>query len=268
MNRQKQLLAVLAVVFVLALGYAFWATPRPRDREVAPTAAPPSPSRPAMERPLDAPDEETRVRLDLLSREREKFAGYQRDIFNYPRITPPPSPPIERPLAAPPPSPMEPSEPEAVEQELAGFTFLGFLERESVKTVFLSSGDQIFLVKEGESFGEGNDFHVTDLTPERLTIRHREDSRLITIPLVEQAPLAPSMPNRTTRPIPESEADSGLPDRPDGDFLAPEEESADEEDAFSPPPEGENGFPPSEVSDDAEEMSGNDLLPPGGAVDE
>jgi hypothetical protein len=192
----------------------------------------------------------------------------------------------------PPPAPVssEPAfVPPEVKQELARFTFLGFLEKENVKTVFLSSGEEIFLVKKGRTFGEGNEFYVTDLTPERLTIRHREDPRLITIPLVEQEPLVPSVPSRATRPFRRPEADYGRSNRPNGDFMRPEEAPVDEGDAFSPSQaEGENGFPPTEengeirpeengeirpeengeVRPEEGGIMGNEMLPPGGASNE
>jgi hypothetical protein len=278
MSRQKRLLAVLAGLFVLALVYAFWAMPR--QQRVATTVEPP-PRRPAVETPVAAPAEGTRVRLDLLSRDRERFAGYQRDIFNYPRPAPPPPPPrVEKP-PVPPPVISEPAfVPPEVKQELARFTFLGFLEKEDVKTVFLSSGEEIFLVKKGRNFGEGNEFHVTDLTPERLIIRHGEDPRVITIPLVEQEPLVPSVPSRATRPARRPGADFGRPNRPNGSFMLPEGAPVEDREDFSPSPaEGENGFPPAEENEPGTEVNGeargeegermeNDMLPPGGAPNE
>jgi hypothetical protein len=305
MSRQKQLLAVLAVVFVLALVYAFWASPR--TQEVASTVEAPPPRRPVAEGPADAPTGENRVRLDLLTRDREKFAGYQRDIFNYPRVAPPPPPPqVLKPPVTPPPPPIESTEPAPVspevERELARFTFLGFLEKEKVKTVFLSSEGEIFLVKKGETFGEENEFHVTNLTPEMLVIRRREDPRAITIPLVEQAPLVPSGLRRPVQPFPRFEADFGPSEDQEGEPAYPEEVPVDGEEDFSPAPdeeesgsppagessdvprdegdglsptpaEGVNGFPPAEESSD-EPLSGeegekkNDMSPPGGAANE
>lgn len=269
MNRQKQLLALLAGLFVLALAYAFWATPR--QQRVERTDAPAQPRRPAPEAQVSSPAEGTRVRLDLLSREEEGFAGSQRDIFNYPPEAPPPR--TAEPATPPPPA--QPPEAEdvspEVEEELARFTFLGSVKQDNVETVFLSSGEEIFLVKRGEYFGEENAFQVTDLTPERLIIRHREDPRVITIPLTEQAPLSPwrSSPASPQFSPPEPVfMDQGE------DFVSPDEEPMDEEDGFSPPPaEEENGFSPDEETREEPETGeggfmGNEMPPLGGADDE
>ncbi|WP_051361301.1 hypothetical protein [Desulfuromonas sp. TF] len=268
MSRQKQVLAVLAVVFVLALAYAFWASPRPEEVATT-TVEPPAPRRPVAEGPADAPAGDSRVRLDLLTRERERFAGYQRDIFNYPRVAPPP-PKIVKPPVAPPPPPLETIEPAPVppevERELASFTFLGFLEKENVKTIFLSSGEEIFLVKKGESFGKGNEFHVSSLTPEMLVIRRREDPRTISIPLVEQAPLVPLRPRPPIRPFSRPFSRFGAdaaPSEDQGGAAYPGEMPVEpEEDWSPPPPEGEDGFPPAVESSDVPGDEGNGLTPP------
>ena len=276
MSRQKQLLAVLGVVFVLALGYAFWASPRPR--EVATTVEAPQPRRPVAERPADASARETLVRLDLLTRDGERFAGYKRDLFNYPRVAPPPPPQIVKPpVTAPPPS-IEFTEPAPVspevERELARFTFLGFLEKERMKTVFLSSEGETFLVKKGETFGEENEFQVTNLTPEMLVIRHSEDPRAITIPLVEQAPLAPSESSRSIQPFSRSQTGSGSSYDQGGEPERPGQAPVEEGEDFPPyPAEEENGFPTTEESSEApplgeEGETENDMSPPGGAANE
>jgi hypothetical protein len=83
--------------------------------------------------------------------------------------------------------------PAELQKELASFTFLGFLLKDGVKTIFLSSNNEIFVVKKGDRFGKDKHFLVTELTPEMLTIRQNDDPRSITVPLAEQTPLVPTV---------------------------------------------------------------------------
>jgi hypothetical protein len=187
MNRQKLLLTILVGIFVLALVYAFWAAPR--QAKVAGTG----PRRPAAPSPQavatkPSAEDETRVKLELLARENEASPDFKRNIFRFWQPAPKPLP-----LPPPPPPPPVPAgeilAPAEIQKELARFTFLGFLLRDGVKTIFLSSSEEIFVVKKGDRFGKNGRFLVTELTPEALTIRQNDDPRPITVPLVEQAPL-------------------------------------------------------------------------------
>lgn len=202
MNRQRLALAVLVGILILALAYAFWATPR-QQRVAAPGGAPSARTRPAPTPRVEAPGDEGRVRLDLLARDEQEFPGFKRDIFRYPPVARPPAPkpppPAPEPVPEPEPEPEpvlepEPVVPVEVQRELARFTFLGFLQKGGVKTIFLSSGGELFVVKQGDRFGKERAFHVIGLSAELLTIRQGDDPRSINIPLVEQAPLAPAAP--------------------------------------------------------------------------
>jgi hypothetical protein len=95
---------------------------------------------------------------------------------------PPPPPPPPSSTPAPPPPPISP-----VRAEMAKFTFLGFLKKEGRKTIFLSKGNEIILVKKGDKID--NRFEVTNLTDEALTITSTTESGQIVIPLVENSPL-------------------------------------------------------------------------------
>jgi len=144
-----------------------------------------------------------------------------------------------------------------------------------VKTVSLSSGEEIFLVKKGQSFGEGNEFQVTSLTPEMLVIHHGEDPRAITIPLVEQEPLVPSGAIRPVQPFSRPGTNYGRAGEESGDLEYHEEVPEGGEEGLSPPQaEGENGLPPAGENGGMEPRSGgegkreNDIFPPGGAANE
>jgi hypothetical protein len=180
MNRQKLLLIFLLAVLVFALAYAFWKFPRQERVALRSTR-----SVPALDGKASL-TEELRVRLDLMTRERKEFPGYKQDIFRPLYVVKLPSPP---PPVATTPSASQQQPPKAVQKELASFTFLGFLQKEAEKTIFLGSEKEIFIVKKGDRFGKNEEFYVADLTSEKLIIRQRGDSRMITIPLVEQIPL-------------------------------------------------------------------------------
>ena len=81
---------------------------------------------------------------------------------------------------------------------MAQFTFLGFLEKDRHKTIFLAQGKDIFLVKKGERLA--GKYEAVAITDEALTIRViGEGNNEIIIPLFEnQALKAP--PQRSGRP--------------------------------------------------------------------
>ena len=92
-----------------------------------------------------------------------------------------------------------------VRQQLARFTLYGFLIKEEALTVFLSRGDEIFLVHEGDQFGDNKQFTALSISHEKMVINQTNDSRNIEILLVEKEPLVPliQQPNVTTRRQPE-----------------------------------------------------------------
>jgi hypothetical protein len=197
MNRQKLLLILLLGLFVLALAYAFRATPRQTQvSEVA--SRRPASTRPAASAGPSASAAEPRVHLELLVREDDASLGFKRNIFRFrqPAPSPLPPPPSSTVVLPPPPPPpvFEAAMPAAAarQRELARFTFLGFLLKDGVKSIFLAAGDEIFVVKKGDRFGKDRSFFVADLTPERLIIRQNDDPRPIAVSLVEQAPLVES----------------------------------------------------------------------------
>jgi len=198
MNRQKVLLMVLVGLLALSLLYALWAAPRQQRTSSSGRQPPTAAVGRQVAAPVTAVD--NRVHLELLARKKEEYPGYKRDIFRFyqppPKPLPPPvkvAPPPPPPVVEPPPVTLE------VQRELARFTFLGFLRKSGQKTIFLSSGDDIFVVKKGDRFGKEKSFVITDLTPEKLTIRQDEDPRPIVISLVEQAPLTVSPEWPSTR---------------------------------------------------------------------
>lgn len=239
MTRQKRLLSILLAGLLLAAGYAFWATPR--QQRVAPLAGDLPKSRPvAATVESDIPQ----VNLQLLTRAGEEtYRGYRRNIFaplyKSTALAPPPQPVIAKEEAPPVVAPEVILQPEREEtrRALARFTFLGFLQKNAEKTVFLSAADEIFVVKRGDRFGQGREFFVTHISNEMLQVRQGDDPRTISVPLVEQAPLVemppPASPNTRARPV-------LLPPAEKARRLPPPQHIIEEESFPSPEPQGED----------------------------
>src|SRR6185369_9024361 len=142
-----------------------------------------------------------RVRLDLL----DKTPGYvsvggknifqslfqDESIKKIPVPLPPPPPPPEKKPAPPPVQQPQVQPPPVIEpphiRELANFTFLGFLKKDSLKKIFLTNGKEIFVVKKGDKIA--NKYDVTSITDDAITITSLQDTGDIIIPLIENRPL-------------------------------------------------------------------------------
>lgn len=196
MNRKRLLLAVLAGLLLLSLVYAFWAMPR---QEKAPPRA--ETPRPVAKKPLAGKKEQPpadRLHLGLLAQLPQPFPGAGRDIFRFhggwaPVVAAPEvaAPPIAE--APPPPPPPPPTAEQILRQKVAGFTFLGFLDKGGVKTVFLSSAGEVFLVKAGERFGKGQDLLAQEINATELVVRAVEGPETVRVKLVENEALKPAM---------------------------------------------------------------------------
>ena len=62
---------------------------------------------------------------------------------------------------------------------LPNFNLLGYLDKDGERTAFLGLGDEIFIVKEGDSFG--NEYLVSEITEELLIVMREDDIRQIKI---------------------------------------------------------------------------------------
>ncbi len=197
MNRKRMILASLLGVLALCLVYAYFATPR---LEKAPPRSASKRTRSAVAK---APDKlqskvsQERIDFTFLEAEEQEFPGATRDVFRFVQRRPEPiAVVIEEPVVqAPPPvvieEPMVPVE--VVQQALAQFTFLGFLDKGGEKTVFLSSEGSLFLAKRGEKFGLDLEFTVEDISGDLLLVRPDGRDFLIDIPLIEHQKLQASV---------------------------------------------------------------------------
>jgi hypothetical protein len=195
MNRKRVILAALLGVLVICIVYAYVTTPqlekappRTESRRVRTNVK-------AMKN-LKPESAQERINFDFLTVEPQDFTGAKRDIFRFgqrsPVRTEPPVVKIEAPVpimnvaVLPEPAVVPFAE---VQQSLGEFTFLGFLEKSGEKTVFLSSGGNLFLVKRGEIFGADQEFQVDSIDGNLLRVRHSGRDGLVEIPLVDQQKL-------------------------------------------------------------------------------
>ena len=211
MNRQRLILAVLFGLLVLAVGYSVIRFPR--QKKIDKLMFTPG-SGTAVAKGSVPAGEETRVRLDLLQRNQVGFTGFKKNIFNpiFHDLSklPPVKPVTPAPPPPPPPVVVVPTE-SPVERELAQFTFLGFLEKEKRKTIFLSKNKEIFLVKKGERIA--GKYEAVAITNEALTIRVLDGgSTEVIIPLFEDQPLK-APPQHPTGSVSQPGGPAPLPQR-------------------------------------------------------
>lgn len=199
MNRQRLFLTIMLGLLACSLVYSYLRMPR--QKTVDKLKYQPGMTAPA---PRIAPakvDDNVKLRLDLLeSKKGRSFVGGKNIFYGVyvepprkliPLPPPPPSPTKKPPL---PVTPVESKplpavvEPTPLQKEMATFTFLGFLKKENRKTIFLSNGKEIFLVKKGDKIA--GKYDVTSLTEEVLTITSANDGGEILIPLIENKPLS------------------------------------------------------------------------------
>ena len=191
MNRKRVILGALLGVLAVCLVYAYLATPR---LEKAPPRAAVKGKQPVNEKSPEVDEKESRGRIEFayLTSEQQEFAGAQRDIFRFGQGRPVKTAPTPRVVQKEMPKPVAMPEivpVEVVQKALSQFTFLGFLEKGGEKTVFLSSGGNLFLVKQGERFGARQEFLVAQIDDKLLKVSHAGREGLIEVQLIEKQKL-------------------------------------------------------------------------------
>ncbi|MBW4055092.1 MAG: type II secretion system protein PulP [Proteobacteria bacterium] len=196
MNRQRLILFILVIVFGIAAFWSYNAMPRPKT--IGTMAFKPGQqaksSRPAPDKSARDADDGTKLKIGLLDKEPTPFKGYLRNIFK----------PVfvdevkivkqqQRPIAIklpplPPPVPTVPVVSTPAPPPLAHFTFLGFLKKGSVRTIFLAKDNDILLVKRGDIIA--GRYEATTITDQTLTLKVMDTGGTIIIPLIENRPLA------------------------------------------------------------------------------
>ena len=191
MNRKRVILGSLLGILAVCLAYAYLATPR---LEKAPPRAAGLRTQPASQGFPEGDEKETHDRIDFAyqTEEPQEFTGSQRDIFRFGQRRPVETASTTRVVKRAVPEPVvlpEVVPVEVIKKSLSQFTFLGFLEKAGAKTVFLSSGGNLFLVKQGEHFGVGQEFLVEQIDDKLLKVRHAGREELIEVQLIEKQKL-------------------------------------------------------------------------------
>lgn len=209
MNRQRLILFVLVIGLAVAVVWSYLAIPRqktvgtlahlPEGAQTQVSAKKPvsavtvSPSRPTSDDRI--------LNLALLETAQSGFTGYRRNIFRPvfvdelkimrqkavaskpPQIVPVQPPKVTKSVEKEKPLLM----PESSQKDLARFTFLGFMNKDGERTVFLAKDKDILLVKQGEKFA--GRYEVATITDQALTIIVTNTGDEIVIPLIENKPL-------------------------------------------------------------------------------
>ena len=195
MNRQRLILFILVILFGIAAIWSYSALPR--QKTVSTSANKPvkqaKPAPVVANTPAREADDGTRLKISLLDKESSGFKGYRRNIFKpvfvdelkvikKQAVVIMPPPPIV--MAAP----IQPAMILPETAPLARFTFLGFLKKGSVKTIFLANEKDILLVKKGDTVA--GRYEATDISDRALTLTVTDTGDRIVIPLIENQPLA------------------------------------------------------------------------------
>jgi hypothetical protein len=193
MNRQKVILAAVLALFAISLVYSF--SHQPSLKTVATLKYTPGTTA-DVSRQVNRLRDDTKLHLELLDQELPRFSGFRRNIFqpifheemkSAPILAKPTLPIPPPPMPAPPPSPPPAPAPDPARTEIARFTFLGFLQKDNRKIVFLSRDKDIVLAKKGDKIA--GKYEVANITDEALTINLPASGEQIVIPLVENKPL-------------------------------------------------------------------------------
>lgn len=126
--------------------------------------------------------------------EKRPYSGVIRNPFQelYP---PPPPPPVVLPkvVAALPPAPfpvITSRGPSPAQIESGKIKFLGFLQREGDRRVFLSRDKEVFIVKKGDSISI---FRVSDITENSVTLSSRDSNEEFKLIIEDVKPTKPGL---------------------------------------------------------------------------
>jgi len=206
MNRRKLTLAILLAVFAAAIVWSYLRLPK--QQTVAKLKYTSGMKAEAPRTAVKAQDEK-RLRLDLLDKEQPRFSGFKRNIFRpiftievkaplLPLNAGKPVLPVPPPPPPPPPPYVEPSPAQKAMEEVGRFKFLGFLQKENRKIIFLSRENEIILVRNGDKIA--GKYEVVSITDAALTIKIFANGEQIVVPLVENRALNAAAGQRPALP--------------------------------------------------------------------
>lgn len=188
MNRQNKILLILALILAGALMYAYHWYPR---QEVVTGDVEVLRSQPQGSNTGEQPQSALAgLRLNFHQENRGAFKTPKRDIFSplyvEKKVVRKPVKPAPKPKSVVKPKPVPKPKivvapPPVTQQPIANFTLLGYLDKDSERTVFLGLKDEIFIVKSGDLFAK--EYRVAELTADQLLVRRDSDSREVRIEL-------------------------------------------------------------------------------------
>jgi hypothetical protein len=203
MNRKQTILLVLVVALIASASWSIINYPRPKtvsrlkyspgSRTVA------NKKRKVTIQPIEKRVDSDALRLDLLEGNLPTFKGYRRNIFQ-PIFVDKETMAARKAAAAaakaaaaaaaearrarrlqammkPPPIPSR------MQRELGGFKFQGFVLKGGRKTIFLGKGDEVLVLKQGDTFA--GRYVATSITDQVLIIKATDTGEELIIPVNE-----------------------------------------------------------------------------------
>jgi hypothetical protein len=191
MDRRKLALAILLVIFAGAVAYAFLRQPPHRTVEKLKYT---SGMKAAVSRTAPKVRDDYKLHIELLDKEMPRFSGFRRNIFRpifagdiKPSLMPRNPAKMALPVPPPPPPPPPPTPAQMAMEDVARFTFLGFLQKDNRKIIFLTRDNEIFLVRKGDKIA--GKYEVASITDEAMAIKLMGTGEQIVVPLTENRAL-------------------------------------------------------------------------------
>jgi len=231
----KRLLGFLLPAFIASLIYGYLQMPQQERVTTGDDKAMPRPQAKKIQQGQKSAamgrEAYPRLRSDLLERKSQPYPGVRRDLFSaafmsgqgeeieilpeeQPEVI---APPVVVAVTPPPPPPLSPQA--IVLQELALYKFVGFFKKGEKRTIFLSSIDEVFLVRQGDYLGRDRKFYVVSITDTNMVLR-KDGAGDFSIKLADQESLSavplregPAVSPVTSGRVPQ-EQESYLPDQP------------------------------------------------------
>lgn len=157
-----------------------------------------------------------RLRSDLLDRKSQPYPGVHRNLFGSSQRVEEIEVYIEEPqtviippvVVAPPPPPPPPSPQEIARQELSRYKFVGFFKKGEKQTIFLTTNEDVLLVRKGEYLGRDRKYFVVNITDTDMELRKEgagdfsikltDQESLSAIPLLPPSPSGPTVQEQET----------------------------------------------------------------------
>lgn len=207
MNRKQTILLVLVVALIASASWSIISYPRPKtvsrlkyspgSRTVA------DKRRKVTTQPIEKRIDSDTLRLDLLEENFPTFKGYRRNIFQpifVDKETMMARKAAEAAAKAAAEAAAEakrarrlqamvkpPPVPSRMQRELGSFKFQGFVLKDGRKTVFLGKGEEVLVLKQGDTFG--GRYVATSLTDQVLIIKATDTGEELIIPVNEIRPV-------------------------------------------------------------------------------